>query len=998
MGSSVSARSQGRFFLGCVVALAALVTLKVHAGGSGLNIVVVANQASSNSCELANYYCQQRQVPPQNVLYINWNGGNTLWTSNDLQSNLVAPLLTMLQSRQLTNQINYVVLSMDIPFETSDGSTVNGTTSALFYGLRLGDGTDPFGTTNSYAASEGVFSQDAPLAGAPGYSFLTTMITGDSLAQAGQLVDQGVAADGTLPQQPVVLAKSSDIARNIRYLEFDNTIFDVNVLGVSSIFRTNTDSVSWPGGCLGYETGLADFSVPGGQFIPGTIADSLTSYGGVIFGNNDQTNELAFIDAGAAGSYGTVSEPENDTQKFPNPQVYFYQARGFNLAESYYQSINEPYLGLIVGEPLSAPFAQHGYGQWNTNALNAILTGTTNLSVTFNAHDHNRPLQQVDLFVDGVYYATLTNIPPASGNVLNVDLNGYPIICAVPTNATLRAVAGELAASINAASNATEISALAFGDRIQLQSTATNPAAAPYYVAVSTPQNTAGATYSLNYLPDGFPPQMTPEEPNREGAYTMKVGIPNSVPYVILASTNLLNWQPIFTNDTPGLSTFTDWDSTNYASRFYEMSWPAPQTPQVSAPQMVAGGFQLFVTATIGEPWAVQMSTDLVNWVSLFTNQAGGTMIFADTNTTGSPDRFYRASQVTPPPPLLSVLNPATNLTLVRVSDPALPYTVGVSTNAGQWTLLATNFDIGQIQTAVSSAPGTAGALSTFLNAAQPQLIPSQAYGMQSYTVISNVPGTNAGMQFTFTKTNGAAVTIAITNQSAENSVALAGQMYNSINSDPDLQGSDGVQANDFVPISGMVSFNLYARSPGFTAAQIQVHPQRWGGVYMTTSQGPLTENLSNLEPRNHLYVRAGALRLGVTFPLATTNFADGYHQLTAVAYEGSDVRTETQTTVPVQIQNTTLTATLAMPGVTNSMASVDNSFQIQVSANTNNVSLITLFSTGGAFAAVTNNSTATFQIAGTNFWAGQVPFYAVVQTASGLQYRTQTQWVTITP
>ncbi|HEV2320559.1 MAG TPA: hypothetical protein VGV18_12460, partial [Verrucomicrobiae bacterium] len=645
------------------------------------------------------------------------------------------------------------------------------------------------------------------MAGAPGCSFLTTMITGDSLAQAEQLVDQGVDGDGTLPQPPVVLAKSSDIARNVRYAYFDNAIFNVNVLGVSSIFRTNTDSISWPGNCLGYETGLADFSVPDGLFVPGTIADSLTSYGGVIFGANDQTNELAFTEAGAAGSYGTVSEPENDPQKFPNPQVYFYQARGFNLAESYYQSINEPYLGLVVGEPLSAPFAQRGHGQWGTNALNAVLTGTTNLSVTFNAHDHNRLLQQVDLFVDGLYYATLTNIPPASGNVLTVNLNGYPITSTVTTNATLSAIAGELAASINSASNATEISALAFGDRVQLQSTATNPAAAPYYVAVSSPEADAGATFTVNYLPDGFAPQMTPEGPNREGAYTMTVGIPNSSPYVILASTNLLNWQPIFTNDTPGLSTFTDWDSTNYSSRFYEMSWLAPQTPQVSAPQMSADAFQMLVTGTPGEPWAVQESTDLVNWASLFTNQSGGTMVFADTNTLGFPNRFYRASLVTPPAPLLGVVNPATNVTLVRVTDPALPYTVGISTNAGQWTLLATNFAIGQIQTAVSSAAGTAGSLSTFLNAAQPQLIPSQACGMQSYTVISNVPGTNAGMQFTFAKTNGAVVSIAITNQSAENSVALASQMYNAINADPDLQGGDGVQADDFVPIAGMVSF-----------------------------------------------------------------------------------------------------------------------------------------------------------------------------------------------
>ena len=366
----------GLLLLNCALAF------ELQAGGSGLNIVVVVNQTSSNSCELGNYFCERRQVPPENVLRIYWSGGNTSWTSNDFQDDLLMPLLNMMAARQLTNQIDYVVLSMDIPFQTSFGSTVNGTTSALFYGSRLGNGSDALGVTNSYAASEAVFRQATPV-GAPGYSFLATMITADSLTQAERLVDQGVDSDGTFPQQPVVLAKSSDPIRNIRYPYFDNAIFNVSILGVSSIFRTNTDSLWGQTGFMGYETGLAQLGIAPGTFVPGAMGDSMTSFGGIIFGSNSQTNLLAFIDAGAAGSYGTVAEPNNDVQKFPNPQVYFYQARGFSLAESYYQSINAPYLGLIVAEPLAAPFARAGSGLWDTNLPNSTLSGTPMLSVQF---------------------------------------------------------------------------------------------------------------------------------------------------------------------------------------------------------------------------------------------------------------------------------------------------------------------------------------------------------------------------------------------------------------------------------------------------------------------------------------------------------------------------------------------------------------------------------------------------------------------------------------
>ncbi len=967
---------------------------KLHAGGSGLNTIVVVNQASSNSCELGNYYCQQRGVPSQNVLYINWAGGNTLWASNDFQTNLVAPLLTMLANRELADQIDYVVLSMDVPFQTAFGSTVNSTTTALFYGLRLGDGTDPLGITNSYAASETAFGQTAP-AGSPGYSFLTTMITADSLADAEQLVDQGVASDGTFPQAPAVLAKSSDAYRNVRYPYFDNAIFNVNVLGVSSILRTNTDLVSWPTGCLGYETGLEQFSVGQDLFVPGAIADSMTSFGGIIFGDNDQTSLLAFIDAGATGSYGTVAEPENDTQKFPNPQVYFYQARGFNLAESYYQSLNVPYLGLMVAEPLAAPFAHPGTGTWSgTNLNNAVLSDTTNLSVRFSAHDANHPLQQVGLFVDGLYFNTLTNLSPSAGNQLTVTLNGYPVTYTVPANATLGAVASGLTALINAATNATQVKAVLHGDRIELQCIASNPVNVPYYVTNGAAANTPGVSYNVGYLPASFPPPMLPGRPDKNGAFTMQVGIPGAEAYVVQASTNLMDWQPILTNDVPGWLNFTDFDSTNHPLRFYRMAWPGPaQAPQLSAPGIAgAGGFRVHVAATAGQAWAIQTSSDLVNWTSVFTNQSGGAMDFVDASATNSSRRFYRSWLVPPVPPGFSVLNAASNLTLIQVTNAMLPYMVGVSTNQGQWTPLDTNFAVGEIQATATSAIGSGNSLTTFLNASQPVFLASQALGMQEYTVISNVPPASAWINFAFTKTNGQVVTVAVTNQSAGSSAALASQLLNAINTNASLQGSDGVLADDYVSAAGAITFNLYARSAGYQAAGIQVLPKD-SKVIMSTTQGALRQNLSDLEPRNHLYVTAGASTLALNFPLDTTALSDGFHQLTAVAYEGSDARTQTQVTVPVQIRNSSLSATLTLLDLTNA-APVQGTYHIQVAANTNTVNLITLFSTGGAVGAVTNQSTATFSVAGTNLWAGMHPFYAIVATSDGLEYRTQTQWV----
>ena len=186
---------------GAILALTWASGFQVMAGGSGLNTVVVVNQNSTNSCELGNYYCERRKVPPENVLRIAWPGGNISWGSADFQASLLAPLLDMLASRQLSSQVDYVVLSMDIPFQTVyDTNKVNSTTSALFYGLKDDTGPNWMDVTNSYSASEQIFRQAKP-ASAPGTSFLTTMLTAGSLAQAKLLVDQGVVSDSTFPGQ-----------------------------------------------------------------------------------------------------------------------------------------------------------------------------------------------------------------------------------------------------------------------------------------------------------------------------------------------------------------------------------------------------------------------------------------------------------------------------------------------------------------------------------------------------------------------------------------------------------------------------------------------------------------------------------------------------------------------------------------------------------------------------------------------------------------------------
>jgi hypothetical protein len=113
---------------------------------------------------------------------------------------------------------------------------------------------------------------------------------------------------------------------------------------------------------LFYETGAANVpSLRTNTFVPGALADHLTSGGGDLFGStavdNGQMSILRWLEAGATASYGTETEPCAHAQKFPQASVlvksYFV---GDTAVEAYLKSVQWPAQGVFVGEPLARPF------------------------------------------------------------------------------------------------------------------------------------------------------------------------------------------------------------------------------------------------------------------------------------------------------------------------------------------------------------------------------------------------------------------------------------------------------------------------------------------------------------------------------------------------------------------------------------------------------------------------------------------------------------------
>ncbi len=474
-------------------------------GGSGLNVVVVVNQASTNSLQLGNYYCEKRHIPPQNVLRINWTGTNTIWSFVDYSNTLFMPFQSMLAARQLTNQVDYVVLSMDIPYRIKSTASIwdNSTTSALFYGYKADPNPAPLqcsmapDSTNAYAGSESPWPPALALPGLTN-SCLVMMITSSNLALAQQIIDGGVAADFTFPTQTVYLVKGSDPDRNVRYLSFDDAIFNTRLRGNYHMVRTNV-YLGLPN-IFGYQFGAYSLNPTGYAFLPGSMVDNLTSWGGILFQDGGgQLNILELLNLGATATYGTVEEPCNYLEKFPSPQDYFYQARGFNVAECYYQSVTNPYEGVFVGEPLAAPFAQPAQAAWLGLPANALLSGATNLSVRFDSGDTSRPIQQLDLFVDGLWRQTITNIAPGQSNVLSVNINGGSTNFVVGSPATIASVTASLTEALNSVSNSSKVAAFAHGDRVELRAMDRTKLGASMPLSVSaSPGGGAGLTTFLH--------------------------------------------------------------------------------------------------------------------------------------------------------------------------------------------------------------------------------------------------------------------------------------------------------------------------------------------------------------------------------------------------------------------------------------------------------------------------------------------------------------------
>lgn len=305
-------------------------------------LAVVFNSGDADSVELALAYAGAREIPAENLV------GVDLGTSDAVLSRAHFARVAGSVEDRLGDNIQALALAWTRPYRVGCMSI----TSAFAFGF------DPrFCATGCQPTAASPYLDSDSRQPYTDHGLRPTMLlAGPDPAAVRALIARGVAADYTRPPGTAYLVITKDRNRNKRNLRFG---LSKALFGARHHVRILTTSgIAARKDVMFYFTGTRQVPyLDSLAFRPGAIADHLTSAGGVLDGSR-QMNVLAWIAAGVTGAYGTVVEPCNYPQKFPDPVVVMGRYLGGDtLIEAYWKSVAWPGQGLFVGEPLARPFA-----------------------------------------------------------------------------------------------------------------------------------------------------------------------------------------------------------------------------------------------------------------------------------------------------------------------------------------------------------------------------------------------------------------------------------------------------------------------------------------------------------------------------------------------------------------------------------------------------------------------------------------------------------------
>ncbi|WP_235835157.1 TIGR03790 family protein [Piscinibacter terrae] len=314
------------------------------------DIGLVINTADPYSVEVGEFYIQARKLTPEQVLRVEFPVKASL-TPEEFEH-----LKTEIDAR-FNGGTQALALAWKMPYAVA----CNSITAAVTMGY---DPTPCEQTRTCFTTKPSSYFDSRSLK--PYSSFgmrLSMLLAATDVAGAKALIERGVVSDRSLlrrgaPSTNAYFVVTKDRDRNSRAPLFPPS---GPIQGSGVVVRTErTQAIEGVEHLVLYETGAIQVDkLDTLKWVPGALADHLTSFGGQLDGKSGQMSILDWIASGATASYGTVSEPCAFQQKFPHPKVLLSSyLMGSTAIEAYWRSVAWPQQGLFIGEPLAAPFAR----------------------------------------------------------------------------------------------------------------------------------------------------------------------------------------------------------------------------------------------------------------------------------------------------------------------------------------------------------------------------------------------------------------------------------------------------------------------------------------------------------------------------------------------------------------------------------------------------------------------------------------------------------------
>jgi uncharacterized protein (TIGR03790 family) len=330
-----------RVFLGFLLVVAGALQQVFSAGVDAANTAVIVNVDDPLSVKTGNYYISTRAIPERNLIRL------SLGASRDVISVDEFVLIQRQIRSKTASHIQAYALAWARPFRVGCMSI----TAAIGLGYDTSycaEGCRPTRQTGYYDSASSSPFVDFGIRPA-------MMLAADTFEDARRLIDKGIQSDYSRPLGDAYLLDTHDAQRNVRSVHYEKLKQALG--GVLAVRVENKNWLRSTKNVLYYFTGVAQVRyLDTIDFVPGAVADHLTSAGGVLYGGG-QMSSLQWLRAGVTGSYGTVQEPCNYLAKFPVPGVLIqHYMNGDSLVEAYWKSVAMPGQGVFLGDPLASPY------------------------------------------------------------------------------------------------------------------------------------------------------------------------------------------------------------------------------------------------------------------------------------------------------------------------------------------------------------------------------------------------------------------------------------------------------------------------------------------------------------------------------------------------------------------------------------------------------------------------------------------------------------------